>query len=51
MQTLMNISLFQVSEEAADVIVTKAIELWQMYGSFLSPGAGPDGIKTHSKRP
>lgn len=41
-------SLKNVSEEAADIIANKAIELWQQHGSCLTPGAGQDGIKCHA---
>ncbi|XP_069681468.1 TBC1 domain family member 7 [Periplaneta americana] len=36
-----------IAEEMAEVIVNKAIEMWQQYGSLLTPGTGPDSLKTH----
>lgn len=39
--------LNNIPEETAEVIVNKAIEMWQQYGSLLTPGAGPDSLKAH----
>jgi hypothetical protein len=39
--------LNNIPEETAEVIVNKAIEMWQQYGSLLTPGAGPDNLKSH----
>ncbi|KAF4523569.1 hypothetical protein B566_EDAN014880 [Ephemera danica] len=41
-------SLKNVSEESADIISNKAIELWQQHGSCLTPGSGAEGIKCHA---
>lgn len=39
--------LRNIPEETAEVIVNKAIEMWQQHGSLLTPGGGPDSLKTH----
>ena len=39
--------LNNITEEIAEVIVNKAIEMWQQYGSLLTPGTGPDSLKAH----
>jgi hypothetical protein len=39
--------LNSIPEETAEVIVNKAIEMWQQCGSLLTPGAGPDNLKAH----
>ncbi|PSN44323.1 hypothetical protein C0J52_09284 [Blattella germanica] len=39
--------LNSIAEEMAEVIVNKAIEMWQQYGSLLTPGTGPDSLKAH----
>ncbi|PNF19492.1 TBC1 domain family member 7 [Cryptotermes secundus] len=39
--------LNNIPEETAEIIVNKAIEMWQQYGSLLTPGAGPDNLKAH----
>ncbi|KAJ1530816.1 hypothetical protein ONE63_005663 [Megalurothrips usitatus] len=39
--------LCDITEETAEMIANKAIELWQQYGSPLTPASHPDGLKPH----
>lgn len=41
-------SLCDITEETAEMIANKAIELWQQYGSPLTPASHPDGLKPHA---